>query len=84
MMPPSSNLRAVVNHDGAAILDIEHNSISTLNPTGSFVWQGLQRGESIAVIIANLVGETGEDPVVVGRDVKSFVLELREKHLLPR
>lgn len=83
-MPHSSSLRAVVTHDGAAILDIEHNSISTLNSTGAYVWQGLQHGDSLEAITANLADETGEDVAVVELDVRAFVQELQRKHLAPR
>ena len=84
MVSRSSNLRAIVSPDGAAILDIEHDSISTLNPTGAYVWQGLQRRESVETIIANLARDTGEDPLLVEGDVRDFIRELQQKQLLPR
>lgn len=83
-MTHSMGLRAVVSQDGAAILDIENNSITTLNPTGSFVWQGLQRGESVDEITAQLARETGEDPGAIAQDVKHFFVELEKQKLLPR
>jgi hypothetical protein len=79
----SHSLRAVVNADGAAILDIEHDSISTLNPTGAYVWQRLERGENVETIIADLARDTGEDPMVVARDVREFTEELRQERLMP-
>jgi hypothetical protein len=84
MASRSSNLRAIVSPDGAAILDIEHDSISTLNPTGAYVWQGLERGESIETVIASLARDTSEDPLLVEHDVRDFVEELQQKQLLPR
>jgi hypothetical protein len=75
-------LHTVVNEDGAAILDIEHGLISTLNPTGAYVWQGLERSETLETIVANLARETGEDALVVERDVHQFVETLKESHLL--
>lgn len=83
MVSPTPNLRAIVNDDGAVILDIEHDSISTLNPTGAYVWQGLQRGESLESIIANLARDTGEEALLVDRDVRDFVEDLNRKHLFP-
>jgi len=80
---PNPNLRAIVNDDGAAILDIEHGSISTLNPTGAYVWQGLRRGESLETIIANLARDTGEEFLLVEHDVRKFVEDLKQKRLLP-
>jgi hypothetical protein len=79
-----SRLKAVVTIDGAAILDIERNSISTLNRTGAFVWQGLQREQSLESIIAALASETGEDTELVELDVRAFVQELQKQKLSPR
>ena len=81
-MYPTPNLRAIANDDGAVILDIEHDSISTLNPTGAYVWQRLARGESLETIIANLASDTGEDLLLVDRDVREFVDDLKQRHLL--
>lgn len=78
----TNHLHTVADQDGAAVLDIERGLISTLNPTGAFVWYGLQRGEPLQTIIANLASETGEAPSVVERDVRAFVESLRENHLL--
>jgi hypothetical protein len=75
-------LQTVVDQDGAAILDIDRGQVSTLNPTGAFVWQRLQRGETIEVIIANLARETGEEIHVIECDVREFVELLKEKRLL--
>jgi hypothetical protein len=84
MVSQAPNLKAIVNEDGAVILDIEHDLMSTLNPTGAYVRQGLQRGETIDTIIANLSRDTGEDSLLVEPDVREFVAELQQKHLMPR
>jgi hypothetical protein len=84
MAESNPHLQTVIDRDGAAILDIDRGLISTLNPTGAFVWQGLENGESLATIIANLVRETGEEHLVVERDVHDFVQSLRENQLLAR
>lgn len=84
MSMENHHLRTVTDQDGAAILDIERGLISTLNATGAYVWQGLQRGESLDTIVDNLAHETGEDSLLVGRDVRQFVGELKQKGLLPR
>jgi hypothetical protein len=84
MLSLSPNLKVVVNEDGAAILDIGQDSISTLNPTGACVWQGLDRGESVETIVANLARDNGEDPLLVERDVCDFIKDLEQKRLLSR
>jgi hypothetical protein len=84
MVSPSPNLRSVANDDGAVILDIEHGLISTLNPTGAYVWQRLQRGEPLETIIAILACDAGEEVLIVERDVRDFVEDLKQRHLLPQ
>jgi hypothetical protein len=83
MANQTAHIHTVVDQDGAAILDIEHGLISTLNPTGAYVWQGLERGEAVETIIANLAREADEAIEVVERDVYEFVESLRANHLLP-
>jgi hypothetical protein len=78
------NLQSILDQDGAVILDIERGLISTLNPIGAYVWQGLQRGESLGTIIVNLARETGEESLTVERDVREFVEDLKQKRLLPQ
>lgn len=75
------HLRSVVDHDGAVILDIEHDAMLTINSTGSYVWERLQQGKQIDEIIRELAGETGADPLTVDRDVHTFLDELKAKHL---
>jgi hypothetical protein len=78
------HLHAVIDQDGAAILDIERGLISTLNPTGGYVWERLQRGESLDAIIGDLARETGEEYLRVESDVRKFVEDLKTNHLLPQ
>ena len=82
MVNDNSHLRTIVNQDGAAVLDVKLGSIATLNSTGAYVWQGLERGESLETIVVNLSLETGEQPEVVERDVRDFVEKLRTQQLL--
>ena len=82
MVNNNSHLRTIANQDGAAVLDTKQGSISTMNTSGAYVWQGLERGDSLETIIANLSRETGEQQEIVERDVKNFVETLRAQKLL--
>ena len=82
MANPTPHLRSVVDQDGAVILDIERNSMLTINSTGGYVWERLQQGVQIEEIIRNLASETGADPATVDRDVHEFLDELKSRHLL--
>jgi hypothetical protein len=79
----STHLRSVVDQDGAVILDVERNAMSTLNFTGAYVWEGLQQGKLIDEIIESLARETGTDRLLVDQDVRAFMDDLKLKHLMP-
>ncbi len=82
MPTPATHLRSVVDQDGAVILDIERDSMLTLNSTGGYVWERLKQGKLIDEIVDELASETGADRMTVDSDVRSFLDELKSKHLL--
>jgi coenzyme PQQ synthesis protein D (PqqD) len=82
MPTDTARIRSIVDHDGAVILDIEHDSMLTLNATGSYVWQGLQQGKLIDEIIADLSRDTGMEWSIVDRDVREFLNELKSRRVL--
>jgi hypothetical protein len=79
----TSHLRMMVNRDGAAILDTQLGTISTLNSTGAYVWQALERRESVDSIAESLARDTGGEITALKRDVSAFIDALREQQLLP-
>jgi len=82
MPAPAAHLRSIIDHDGAVILDIEHDAMLTLNSTGGYVWEKLKQGKLIDEIICELASETGADPATVDRDVHAFFDELKARRLL--
>jgi hypothetical protein len=80
---PHTHFRVIANQDGTAILDIKAGRISTLNSTGAYIWQALQRGEAFETIAEGLARETGEEAKVVERDVADFIEVLKKQDLLP-
>ena len=76
------HLRTIVNQDGAAVLDTEKGTISTLNTTGAYIWQALERGEREEAIVNGLAHETGELPNAICDDVKDFIASLRDQKML--
>jgi hypothetical protein len=76
------HLRATVNHDGAAILDLKAGRISTLNSSGAYVWQALGRGEEIDTISEGLAQQTGEPIDAVRQDIAEFLEALKNQGLL--
>lgn len=76
------SLRSIANHDGAAILDIDRGTITTLNATGAFVWQELGRGQTTDAIITALAERTGESIPTIASDVRDFIEDLASRDLL--
>lgn len=76
-----AHLRSIVDHDGAVILDIEHDAMLTLNSTGAYVWEKLQQGRSIDEIVCELARESSTDTVTVDHDVREFLDLLKAKQL---
>ena len=79
----SAHLNAIANEGGAVILDAHSGTISTLNSSGAFVWQALERGEAVENIVANLARETTEKLETVRKDVLAFINALESNHLMP-
>jgi hypothetical protein len=77
-----THLRTVVDQDGAAILDISRNQITTLNSTGGFIWERLQRGRTTEEAVQDLAAETDTDLEVVGRGVQVFLEQLKSECLV--
>jgi len=82
MIATSAHLRSIVDHDGAVILDIPRNAMTTLNPTGAYVWQCLEQGMAVDAIVAKLAREMDADEAVVASDVNAFMEALKSKHLV--
>jgi len=84
MTHEKAHLRTIVNQDGAAVLDTERGTISTLNTTGGYIWEALQRAESEEEIVDGLARETGESPDVIRQDVNDFIAALHSQNILAR
>jgi hypothetical protein len=82
MLSPAAHLRSISSPDGAAILDIKHESLITLNPTGNFVWERIQHRKTLIEIVRELASDTGVDVRTIERDVRAFVDELKARHLI--
>ena len=82
MRAEHSHLRALVNQDGAAILNSNAGTITTLNSTGAFVWQGLERGEDANMIAQNLARETGGEMDTIRKDLEEFIDAMKKQKLV--
>jgi hypothetical protein len=77
-----SNLRSIVDHDGAVILNNARNQITTLDAMGGYIWHRLECGMTQKEIVCKLVEETGADVLTVEHDVQEFLEDLTSRSLL--
>ena len=82
MITVAPHIRSIVDRDGAVILDIPRNTMTTLDATGAYVWERLQRGVQVDEIVRELAHDTGVEESVVGKDVEEFMEQLKSSHLV--
>ena len=82
MKSPSDHLRSFVDHDGAAILDINRDQFFSLNTVGAYIWNRLNEGKTIEQIAQLLAEETGAEVSVVLSDIDEFLTDLKSRQLL--
>ncbi|MDE1161205.1 MAG: PqqD family protein [Acidobacteriaceae bacterium] len=78
-----THIRSVINSDGAALFDLKRGTLTTLNPTGALLWQGLERGDDEDKLVALLAQDTQLSTEDIRTDVRAFVRQLREQSLIP-
>jgi len=82
-MVPVDSARAVVNDDGAILIDSEQGIMFSLNPTGGLIWASLNEKLPKAAISQRLSQEFGVPEEQAGQDVEEF-LGILEKNKLVR
>ena len=82
MVTTPAHLHSIIDHDGAVILDVPRNAITTLDATGSYIWERLQRGLQEDAVVAELARDTGTDESVIATDVREFMEQLKSRHLV--
>jgi hypothetical protein len=84
-MDPRQRLKDLAISDTGFVFDPMTGITSTVNPTGRFILLQLKEGATVEQVEEALRGAfdlvDGDDP---HRDVREFVLVLREQGLLPR
>lgn len=75
--------RAVVNDDGAILIDAEQGIMFSLNPTGGLIWAGLSEKLTTAAISQRLSQQFGVPETQAGQDVEEFI-DILEKNKLVR
>lgn len=82
MLATKSGLKSLITPQGAMILNIDADELSTLNERGGYVWGLLLEGKTTEQIVADLARETGVDPTVIAADMNEFLEQLAERKLV--
>lgn len=81
---PVSTARAVVNGDGAILIDSEQGIMFSLNPTGGLIWSGLTEKLPTTAISRRLSEECGVPERQADQDVTEFLSILEKNRLVRR
>jgi Coenzyme PQQ synthesis protein D (PqqD) len=80
---PEPHVQAVVDEEGAVLLDLKRGRYFAMNGVAAEIWNGLQAGRTAAEIEAELLrSHAGADPATVRADVDTFVARLAGEGLV--
>ena len=62
--------------------DLNLNMMITLNETGKFLWERIEKGAEIGELVAALLGEYDVDEATARASVEAFAAKLKENDFL--
>ena len=78
----AGHVRSAGGLEGAVLLDLRSGRYIALNPVAGRIWEGLERGETRAAILARLEAEIEAPPGRLRQDVETFVAQLLARGLI--
>lgn len=81
-LPDADVLTSVLPNGEIVLLHPESGKYYSLNPTGSLIWQGLQRSASDAVLAGELVDRFDVTPEAASAAVHAFLRDLKKQRLI--
>jgi Coenzyme PQQ synthesis protein D (PqqD) len=82
MYHTAEHVRSVADSDGTTLLDLKANLILALNKTGAMIWEGIQGGNSLDMIVDRLAEASGTERGCIEKDAHEFVSDLAQRGLL--
>ena len=79
---PSARVRNVNTPDGAVLLDINQGLCFSMNPVGARIWDLLKTNHCVDEIADTLASECSVAREQVLEDVRTFLAQLQNQHLL--
>ncbi len=81
-LKPSARVRNVNTQDGAVLLDIDQGLCFSMNPVGARIWEMLKMNHSVDFIVDILASDFSVPREQVLEDVRAFLGQLQNQHLL--
>ena len=78
----AKTVRATHGQDGAVVLDIRQGQMFNLNPVGSRILELVKEGSNQERITDEISREFGVARAIVERDVREFLQDLQNNHLV--
>ena len=82
MLMPAKGIAFTSNQDGAALLDIRNDRLTTIDPTAAVIWTSLVAGKTVNTIIQDLARDSGIPISIIENDVNTFLNDLRARQLV--
>lgn len=78
----SADVSAIIDRDGAILLDTKTGKYYSLNRVGADIWRGLEAGQPIAHVASDLATRYGQPPDTVLNDVHDLVASMQRLGLV--
>jgi hypothetical protein len=77
-----AHVRAVIDDDGAVLLDIRKGTYFSLNPMAVEIWRHLEAGRSVPEMEGRLQDTFDAPAAVLREDLGRFLAQLRDSQLI--
>jgi hypothetical protein len=77
-----SDVRSLIDADGAVLLDLRNGTYFSLNNLGADIWRQLEAGEGLTNIQTAIAARYGIASDLVKEDIQAFVADLAQRRLI--
>lgn len=81
-MRPSTHVKAVIDPEGAVLLDLRSGRYFAINEVAAHIWNGLTGGQSDVELVQSLTGEFEVDPDTASTHLAALLQMLEHEGLI--
>jgi Coenzyme PQQ synthesis protein D (PqqD) len=78
----SGDVSAILDRDGAILLDTKAGKYYSLNRVGADIWRGLEAGQPIEQVVTDLATRYGQPPDIVLNDAHDLIASMQRLGLV--